>query len=93
MTTKRQTKDKEPLAQKAALRVRIRDLAIGAAGCSLGPDDEEPLSLEVASRLIPVLMEEFGNEKNQHLFKPHNLDEYEYVDKITDFYWRNGVRA
>lgn len=89
---KRLTKQQKEEQELQALRLRIRDIAVGAAGYNLDVEDEF-ITLEIASRLVRALEATFGNESNKYLFQPQNLDEYENINRITEFFFNHGVRA
>jgi len=77
----------------AALRVRVRDILLGACGGE-DPDTESFwLTLDGASRAIPALRTAFGSDKNTYLWQPHNLGRYESLDSITNLLYGSGVRA
>ena len=102
---KRRTKAQREADEKAALRQRIRDIATGAAGCE--PDEESGLDLvselgaEGMSRFLPALREVFelwsleSGEGHQRawLLGPHTLHNYENLDKLTDLFYEEGIRA
>lgn len=89
---KAKTKAQKEEEAKDALYQRVRDMAWGAAGYAVHEEDQT-ICLAVAARLIPVLREAFRKDGNEYLFDPHNLDEYETVEKAVGFLFRHGVRA
>ena len=89
---RRLTKQQKEVQEFQALRLRIRDITVGAAGYNIDIEGEF-VTLDVASRLVRALEATFGNESNKYLFQPQNLDEYDNIDMITEFYFNHGVRA
>lgn len=80
------------LKHKQALRQRVRDLAVGAAGYNFD-DGHEFANAEFLSRFIPALKESFDGECRSHLWLPSNLNQYDNIDTTTDFLFSHGVRA
>ena len=92
MRVKRQTKAQREAAQKAALRRRVADIAIGAAGYNFD-DPDEFATAEFLERFVCALEVAFGNEHNQYLWKPHCLSRWDNIDSSTEALWDHGVRA
>lgn len=103
---KRQTKAQRERQQKAALRQRIRDIATGAAGCSL--DDEAGwevwnLGPEVFDRYLVALNVLFGvGEDNPNCegdawkelaLMPCHYERLSGIDSAVEHLWSRGARA
>lgn len=94
---KRKTKEQREAEQYAALRQRVEDVCAGATYGECYLMDDYTFSATELSRIViacqrAFICEEDGN-RNDYLFKPHNLDEYESVDSITEFLFNHKVRA
>jgi hypothetical protein len=94
---KRKTKDQREQEAKDALYQRVCDIMAGA--CQ--GDDPESTDYWVGAQVLPdivrgVVMRLLPNdykEKSAFLTSMTNADEYENAVKLTDFLFRNGVRA
>jgi len=91
--TKRKTKAQRELEQKAALRQRIHDIAVGAGVDDVVEDDYWCIDPESLCRLLIAARHIFVTDGNEYLFKAYSIDKYTCLDNLTDFYYRNGVRA
>ena len=97
---KRKTKAQREQEQRNELYVRISDMAAGACGRRMDCDEEFFVPEDLA-RLIPVLRETYGVDRdeeagtysNQHLFRPHNLNYYTDLQSLVDFFFEHGVRG
>lgn len=92
MSAKRKTKAQREAIQKAALRRRVADIAIGAAGYDFDSPDEFATA-EFLERFVCAMKVCFGNDRNEYLWKPHCLGKWENIDSAADALWENGVRA
>ena len=93
MTTKRKTKAQKESEEKAALAQRLNDIYSGALGYKWDDDELLIADGELLSKVVMACRAIFKTEDNEYLFEIHNLDEYNTVEKLTEFYYRNGVRA
>lgn len=98
---KRKTKAQREDEARAALRHRVSDIAVGAAGYNFDTEDEWA-GAQMLSRFLPALKAQFGEEEedekgrksnNHFLFESHNLEHYDNIDSATDFLFKNGIRA
>jgi hypothetical protein len=98
---KPRTKEQREADARAALRQRVADIAVGAAGYDFKADGEFAAA-EFLSRFIPALQVQFGvknegNEKNRssndYLWKPYNFAHFNDIDSTTDFLFAHQVRA
>jgi hypothetical protein len=101
---KRKTKEQREAAAKAALRQRVEDIAMGAAGFDFTVEGEFATA-NFLSRFMPALKVQFGydrvpdetkpqkRESNHYLFALHNLEHFDNIDSTADFLFENGVRA
>jgi len=98
---KPRTKEQREADARAALRQRIEDIAVGAAGYDFKAEGQFATA-EFLSRFIPALQIQFGwvkneGEKNQssnHWLWSHiNLAHYDDIDSTTDFLFEHEVRA
>ena len=80
------------LAAKNALRLRVRDIAVGSAGYNFDGKNEFATA-EFLSRFVPALKETFDREGRSHLWLTSNLNCYDNIDTTTDFLFSHGVRA
>lgn len=94
---KRKTKAEREEEQRAALRLRLGDMMAGAQGED--PDSEDFCTLFLANYpcvleavKIRLMTPEFW-DTNTYLTAAYSADEFETVEKLTDFLYRNGVRA
>lgn len=92
-TTKRLTKAEREAAQKAALRQRIGDIVAGACGQEKDTEGEIVFLCEYPNVLRAVKARLELPADREHLTSAHNADAYETVEKLTEFLFRNGVRA
>lgn len=92
MKTKRKTKAQREAEQKAALRQRVADIAIGAAGYNFD-DESEFATAEFLERFVPALRVCFGTDGNDYLWSAHCLGKWNDIDSSTQALWENGVRA
>jgi hypothetical protein len=89
---------------KAALRQRIADVVTGAIGYD--SEDEEwepwlPTGSDLSKMLHGLKIRFDPKDKKKFLFAYWSLDEYDdaegdwshVLDRITDFFFRNGIRA
>lgn len=90
---KRKTKSQKEAEAKAALRRRIHDFYAGACGNEDVEDESFFLTLEPASRLLPALRRHFESDGRGYMWEPHCLENFENVDRATDFLFKHGVRA
>ena len=93
MTSKRKTKAQKEVETKAALKQRLTDIYSGALGCEWADDAGFIVDAELLCRVVKACEEIFGSYDNAWLFWISSLGEYDSVDKLTEFYYRNGVRA
>jgi hypothetical protein len=96
---KRLTKKQKLEQEKVLLHKRITDIVCGVTGGEnvLNHPDDFYMSVEYLTRLLPALKATFDigdtyETKNLLVFD-WNLDKYETVDGIVEFYFDNGVRA
>ena len=92
MTTKRKTKAQKEAEEKAALRQRLTDIYSGALGYKWDDCCYE-ISGKMLMDVIRVCRDVFGYDDNVWLFEVHNLDKYDTVEQLAEFYYKNGVRA
>ncbi len=87
-------KQKKENQLRAALRQRLHDVAVGAGISDVDGVDWWSFDLEGLRRFIQSVDLLFvdGDEK-KHLTAHWNIDEYDSLDKTTDFLFRNGIRA
>ena len=86
-------KMRNEIEQKAALRQRLADIISGATGLDCDRDDWIP-TLTEAALFIPAIAERIaGVQDKKHLTSLRSLDQYDGLDSITEFFWRNGIRA
>ena len=92
MTTKSKTVAQIEAEEKAALKQRLTDIYSGAVGVKW-----EDCCYEVSGKMlmdvIRVCRAVFGHDDNVWLFEVHNLDKYDTVEQLTEFFYKNGVRA
>jgi len=89
---KRKTKAQRQEEQKAALRRRVEDILVTAHWGTF--DDGESLFLEDVPRAVfAVKTLLLPGDAEDMLTGIHNVDEYANPVSLTDFLWRNGVRA
>ena len=86
--------------QKEALRIRVADIVSGACGRDMDTNDDWVTLSEVGGAIVALkerlLQPHFRLEDKEipdHMMSPHNLDHYENIDSLTDFYWEQGVRV
>ena len=73
---------------KKQLRQRIKDVAAGAQMAWLEDDEYwDGLCLENLSRFLEGLVNAFGIERDSYLVHFANLDRYETLDSLVEFYW------
>ena len=92
MTTKRKTKAQKEAEEKAALRQRLTDIYSGAYGYPW-VDGESYIRSGPLSRIIPACVGLLNDDHDIYQMVDHNISEYESVEKLTEFYYRLGVRA
>lgn len=107
--SKRTTKADRVAAEKAALRYELELLAIGAHGCA-NVEDEPQSEIcifstlgcknwarwldAIRSRWNIGVMDEKAQDDRAWIFLPHNMPEFESLDKATEFlYGYCGARA
>lgn len=93
---KKSTKATREAEQKAALRKRLRDMAIGAGIDCVDDDDYWGFDPESIVRLVRAVDQEFSEQIEGHedLLKRYwNLVEYSSLDKLCDWMFRMGYRA
>ena len=93
MTTKRKTKVQKEAEEKAALKQRLTDIYSGALGDKWDDDGLLIAYGELLCKVVMACRSIFETEDNKYLFEIHNLDKYETAGQLTEFYYRNGVRA
>lgn len=96
---KRKTKAQREQEQKDALRVRLGDMMAAVQGEIPEESDGDSLFLENypairnAVKLCLMAKDFWDMKENEHLTAPYNADQFTTVDKLTEFLYRNGVRA
>ena len=96
---KRKTKAQREVEAKEALRQRICDIVSGACGRDMDDADMEFVDIDNVARFIGALADrlcehdEGGELVHNHFVAYWNIGEYQNIDTILDFYWRNGIRA
>lgn len=85
-------KEKREKAAKLALRKRVADIAIGAAGFNFD-SEEEFATADFLERFVPALEICFGTDGNSYLWRPHCLGKWDTIDSATEALWEHGVRA
>lgn len=101
---KRKTKQEREREEKAALRQRLWDMALGACGAYTGTmDDMEELnctpysSLEHFGAFLAAVKRAFERSdegyRNSHLFESHCWRHWNDFDNLTNHLYRGGVRA
>ena len=89
---KRPTKAQREAAQKAALRRRVADIAIGAAGYNFD-DPDEFATAEFLERFVCALEVAFGTEENHYLWQACCLSRWNNIDSSTEALGERGVTA
>lgn len=96
---KRLTKDQREALAKDALRKRIQDIVDGACGYEF-TEEEDWLTAETLSRVVPTLKSIFQGEINDHgnsafgyCFMLCNLHHFNDVESITTHLFDAGIRA
>lgn len=96
--TKRLTKEQKLEKEKSLLHQRITDIVTGVSGGeNLSEGDDFYLGVEHLTRLLPALKKTFeigdDYESRNFLVFDWNLEHYERIDDLVEFYFKNGVRA
>lgn len=94
---KAKMKEQRDQEAKAALYQRVCDIMAGA--CE--GDDPEVTDYGVGAQVLPALVRAIRlrllpadyEENQKHLTSIFNADDYENAVKLTDFLFRNGIRA
>lgn len=98
---RRRTKEQREADAREALRQRVEDIAVGAAGFDFKAEGEFATA-EFLSRFLPALKVQFGWVKNEgeknrssndYLWEPYNFEHYDNINSTTDFLFDHAVRA
>lgn len=97
------TKKQREAEGKDALRKRILDIAAGAFGGELGPEEgieiqdvtAEPVALcRFIGAIEGVFGQQISKDGEQSILSLYwNIEEYADLESTVDFLWRHGVRA
>jgi hypothetical protein len=96
--SKRANKERE---KKAALRLRLKDMASGAYGGyhRLDFDGEDftgmasEMGLDAFGRWVGAIGNELLDDAHKYLTEPRNLEHFDSLDKAVDLLWEHGIRA
>jgi hypothetical protein len=101
MAKRTTSKAEREAAEKAAIRRRLKDMAIGAYGGYSQPDWEaedfvgmaNEMGLDAFGRWVGAIRVAWIEKDREWVTDYQNLEHFDTLDKATEFLWENGVRA